>query len=238
MIRVEHFLKENKRVLNELYFLECITVARNSDISISRLRNVIGKRYRELLDNFEELFPKTNTSIHFLFWGFLRAKIAAIFLDSEDSSKAQEVLLPCVNSSERCGLIGSLLHKIIEDDCLKVGCLAPEEVVIFNSIAGLLQTIFNVLAAIHVRYVQNKQYVTSFDDPMSWLCCAERVYRLYSKQNSFNTGPEFWDTLLCHKLYKEPEVNDFEDHNEPGLSIHRLMFEHGYTTTIFITAQV
>nr|CAH8824314.1 unnamed protein product [Trichobilharzia regenti] len=115
-------------------------------------------------------------------------------------------------------------------------CLSAKELVLFNSIAGVLQTLFNVLAAIQVINMQNKQLSTSDSKPMHWLRCAQRVYKIYVRQNPPNTGPEFWDTLVFQEWNRGQEPSG--GYNGSDLSISRVMFENGYTTTLFLMAQV
>nr|CAH8824305.1 unnamed protein product [Trichobilharzia regenti] len=236
MIRVEHFLRENKSTLHEVHSLESITLEKQFGDSHFKFRNAARKKYRELLQKFEGYFPKINTSTHFLYWGFLRIKLAINYLDLGDASKAQEILSPCVNNNDRFRSISSLISKITENEFQEKNCLSAKELVLFNSIAGVLQTLFNVLAAIQVINMQNKQLSTSDSKPMHWLRCAQRVYKIYVRQNPPNTGPEFWDTLVFQEWNRGQEPSG--GYNGSDLSISRVMFENGYTTTLFLMAQV
>ncbi|VDP78173.1 unnamed protein product [Schistosoma mattheei] len=105
-------------------------------------------------------------------------------------------------------------------------------------IAGVLQILFNVLAIIHVTNITNKQSLPTNKDPLHWLSCAQRVYRLYTQQSPPNTGPEFLDTLLCSKSSRINEFQESGSLNKQNLSACRLMFEREYTKTIFLLAQV
>ncbi|CAH8826785.1 unnamed protein product [Trichobilharzia szidati] len=119
---------------------------------------------------------------------------------------------------------------------MEKSCLSAKELVLFNCTAGVLQTLFNVLAAIQVTNMQNKQPSMSDSKPMHWLCCAQRVYKIYVEQNPPNTGPEFWDTLVWQEWNRGQEPSG--SYNGSNLPISRLMFENGYTTTLFLMAQV
>ncbi|CAH8438058.1 unnamed protein product [Schistosoma rodhaini] len=123
-------------------------------------------------------------------------------------------------------------------DSLEAKVFSSSEIVLFNMIAGVLQILFNVLAVIHVTNITNKQSFPTYKDPMHWLSCAQKVYKLYTQRSPSNTGPEFLDTLLNSESNWIHEFQESGGLNKQNLSVCRLMLEHEYTKTIFLVAQV
>ncbi|CAH8438760.1 unnamed protein product [Schistosoma margrebowiei] len=155
-----------------------------------------------------------------------------------DTFNANEIVYPCVNSNGACSTVYSLIQKMTIKDSSEINVFSSSEIVLFNMIAGVFQILFNVLAIIHVTNITNKQSLPTYNDPLHWLSCAQRVYRLYTQQSPPNTGPEFLDTLLRSKSNRINEFQKSGSLNKQNLSACRLMFEHEYTKTIFLLAQV
>uniref|UniRef100_A0A3Q0KU13 KIF-binding protein n=1 Tax=Schistosoma mansoni TaxID=6183 RepID=A0A3Q0KU13_SCHMA len=238
MVRVEHFWQDNRRLIYDIRSLENITVSSHVGTCHSKLNKALHEKYMELLHKFENRFPKIITATHFLYWSFIRTKIAKNYLEMEDTFSANEIVYPCVNSYGTCLTVDSLIQKMTIRDSLEAKVFSSSEIVLFNMIAGVLQILFNVLAVIHVTNITNKQSFPTHKDPMHWLSCAQKVYKLYTQRSPSNTGPEFLDTLLNSESNWIHEFQESGGLNKQNLSMCRLMLEHEYTKTIFLVAQV
>ncbi|TNN07010.1 KIF1-binding protein isoform 1 [Schistosoma japonicum] len=237
MVRVKQFCQENKIFIYEICSLENVSIANDMDNFLNKLRNGLQQKYLELLHKFEECFPKIITPIHFLYWSFIRIKIATTFLDLGDTLKANEILSPCIDINTTHKTIDHIIRKLTTKD-LSETKLSANGMFVFSIVAGVLLTLFNVMATTHLESMKNKQLTSTPGDPLHWLCCAQRVYRLYTQQNPPYTGPELWDKLLYSGLKQKDGFVDFEGLNKQNISLRRLVFEYEYTKTIFLTAQV
>ncbi|KAK4472983.1 hypothetical protein MN116_004181 [Schistosoma mekongi] len=237
MVQVKQFCQENKIFIYEICSLENISFAHNMDNFVDKLRSGLQRKYMELLHKFEECFPKIITPTHFLYWSFIRIKIATTFLDLGDTLKANEILSPCVDINTTHEAIDHIVRKLTTED-LSATKLSANVMSIFSIVAGVLLTLFNVMATMHLRSISNKQIISTPGDALRWLCCAQRLYRLYTQQNPPYAGPELWDKLLYSGLKQKDEFVNFENLNKQNISLRRLAFEYEYTKTVFLTAQV
>lgn len=85
MVRVEHFWQDNGRLIYDISSLENITVSSNIGSFCNRLKKCLHEKYMELLNKFEDCFPKIITGTHFFYWSFIRIKIAKNHLEMGDT---------------------------------------------------------------------------------------------------------------------------------------------------------
>lgn len=105
-----------------------------------------------------------------------------------------------------------------------------------NIFAGLFQNLFNLLAA--SLSVPTKTGNSSDSSALHWLHSAKRVHELYLTQNLEHVGPTFWETIQFRECIESLGDRASKEETESEISPERLLFEHGYTSTIFLLAQV
>ncbi|KAF8563655.1 hypothetical protein P879_11309 [Paragonimus westermani] len=255
MLQLQQFLEVNTPILSELRNLELIRIKLPSPTS--RISLLTRRIYIELLTQFEETFPKLCTSVHFLHWAFIRTRIANTFLECSEPNKAYEWLHVILANTKEMSAIHSLIDKLqhpVQSPVTNSVDYDKSELILFNLLAGLLQTLFNLLAASAYckRRVASEASNTTRDSTLlthtdaitslDWLQCAKRVHELYVEQNSPYAGPTFWETIVLKDLIYQ--IGGDVSIDESGVdwlpkrpTPERLFFEHGYTNTIFLLAQ-
>ncbi|KAF7231951.1 hypothetical protein EG68_03918 [Paragonimus skrjabini miyazakii] len=255
MLQLQQFLEVNTPILSELRNLELIRIKLPSPTS--RISLLTRRIYIELLTQFEATFPKPCTSVHFLHWAFIRTRIANTFLECSEPNKAYEWLHVILENTKELTTIHSVICKLqhpAQSSVTNSVDYDKDELILFNLLAGLLQTLFNLLAAsAHSKYraasepsntTRDSTLLTHADaiTSLDWLQCAKRVHELYVEHNSPYTGPTFWETIVLKDLmyHISGDVSIEEtgvDWLPKRLTPERLLFEHGYTNTIFLLAQ-
>ncbi|KAF6773032.1 hypothetical protein AHF37_07845 [Paragonimus kellicotti] len=255
MLQLQQFLEVNTPILSELRNLELIRIKLPSPTS--RISSLTRRIYIELLTQFEATFPKPCTSVHFLHWAFIRTRIANTFLECSEPNKAYDWLHVILENTKELSTIHSLIYKLqhpVQSSATDSVDYDKGELILFNLLAGLLQTLFNLLAAsAHCKHraasepcntARDSTLLTRADaiTSLDWLQCAKRVHELYVEHNSPYTGPTFWETIVLKDLMYQ--ISGDVSIEESGvdwlpkrLTPERLLFEHGYTNTIFLLAQ-
>ncbi|THD20092.1 hypothetical protein D915_009143 [Fasciola hepatica] len=237
--QVQAFLQENSQAIRELRNLEMIRLNRYTPLNTAR--NAAMRIYAELLENFKSTFPRITTTTLLLYWGFIRTRIAGLHLETGDRTQAYEVLMSIVKQANAMEPVYSLLEKLRfpekfqPPNSLGGAQLTNSDMLMLNIFAGLLQNTFNLLAA--SLSVPTETNISADSSALHWLHSAKRVHELYLIQNPENIGPTFWETIQFRECVESLGENIPNGEAESEMSPERLLFEHGYTSTIFLLAQ-
>ncbi|TGZ52039.1 hypothetical protein CRM22_010700 [Opisthorchis felineus] len=237
MLQVQKFIEDHTQTLKEVRNLEFVRIQQATPAV--QIRLATRRKYTELLEAFESSFPKICTAMHFLYWGFIRARIANTYLESSEPAKAYALLKVIFSETKDLVSVQLLADKLQYPERFPDGGqYSNSDLILLDTFAGLFQTVFNLLAASVApssddSKLERKAAETSFH----WLQCAKRVHELYVEHNNRFVGPTFWETIAfkdyVHQLGDTPEKAIRETRQTP----ERLLFEHGYTNTIFLLAQ-
>ncbi|OON17704.1 hypothetical protein X801_06454, partial [Opisthorchis viverrini] len=237
MLQVQKFIEDHTQTLKEVRNLEFVRIQQATPAV--QIRLATRRKYTELLEAFESSFPKICTAMHFLYWGFIRARIANTYLESSEPAKAYDLLKVIFSETKDLVSVQLLAGKLQYPERFPDGGqYSKSDLILLDTFAGLFQTVFNLLAASVApssddSKLERKAAETSFH----WLQCAKRVHELYVEHNNRFVGPTFWETIAfkdyMHQLGDTPEKAIRETRQTP----ERLLFEHGYTNTIFLLAQ-
>ncbi|CAL8089043.1 unnamed protein product [Calicophoron daubneyi] len=234
MLQVQNFIQENTQALREIRSLEYIRIKERDPVSSARV--AVRKIYTQLLGRFENAFPRVHTTMHLLYWGFIRTRIAGTYLETREHAKANEILRPIFLQAEELKGVCSLMKKLRFPEQEKNGPqYNSSDIVLLSNFAGLFQTVFNLMAASLAG--TGKKGEDNEHSPVHWLHCAKRVHELYVEHNLPHVGPTFWETITYRDFLGNVGDNPGEMDTNLELSPERLLFEHGYTSTVFLLAQ-
>ncbi|VDP90336.1 unnamed protein product [Echinostoma caproni] len=188
--QVEAFIQDNSQAIRELRNLELIRLNRTNPLT--NAINAALRIYIELLESFQSSFPCISTTNQLLYWGFIRTRIAGLYLEAEKYPT-----------------------QLDRSDMFMLNIFAG----LFQSTFNLLAASLSVR---NVQQPGTSDLDQSDLSAMHWLHSAKRVHELYLKQNPEQIGPTFWETIqfLMYKEHEKrsdrlPGSRAYQLANEP-----------------------
>lgn len=236
---ITKFIKEASGKIHELYNVECAPdpssmaeTGRNRPPKIFASRYKIRALLSGLANTVKRIDPLLTNARSALLWGYLILKIAINYIETEEPGEGRcklRELLEYLRTRQDL----RAAFEALDDGDSQASALDESSLTTFS---GLLQLCFNSLGVISSPSScddtdgQKKQ---ENESALSWLLKAQLVYQMHQRvcTAAASKAPECWESLgFFHQL---------EGSGEDAMRLMReIMFETGYTTTVFMLAQV
>ncbi|BHF81372.1 hypothetical protein SprV_0702450200 [Sparganum proliferum] len=242
--------RQASRKVVELYQLECTTDTAPNDTKIFASKYKIRDILLDLLDMLKQVDDGLTSPESALLWSFFNLKLATTFIETEERQKGRQKLHEILSTLQsRPTLAGCFQAIETFAACTETTRPEPDDVIAslprsdLQTFAGLLQSCFNSLAVVSApsshqpdAKEEERPDTDTESTALYWLRRAEAVFQIYFRLFGGliqGNAPECWESL---GFFDSLDASSPTGRDTIEL-VKELMFETGYTTTLFMLAQ-